>query len=196
MTTESRRAAATASVAPELTLVDPATILIDLLGESEDVDRDSRFNISLLSSRLNRIVEWAGTQDRLQHLPLGLFGSSSGAAAALIVASMNPDRVQTVVSRGGRPDLAGEVTLKRLRLPVLLIVGSNDASVTLNKTALTAMPDTSDLFIVPGATHLFEEPGTLEKVAVLAAHWFRRRLAQAAAPGDRDDVQSGGPPRR
>jgi putative phosphoribosyl transferase len=178
----SRKSPRNRFVAEELNRHGLATLLADLLSESEDMDRSSRFNISLLSSRLNQVLAWATAQQRLKSLPIGLFGSSTGAAAALVVAAVVPNQVRAVVSRGGRPDLAGQVMLKRVHAPSLLIVGGNDTNViALNKEAMLAMPETSDLVIVPGATHLFEEPGTLEKVAALAANWFRRHLPEASA---------------
>jgi pimeloyl-ACP methyl ester carboxylesterase len=122
-------------------------------------------------------VEWAGGCDELAELPVGLFGSSTGAAAALVAAAAWPGRVDAVVSRGGRPDLAG-AALPRVECPTLLIVGGlDDVVIGLNEQAQQRLRCATELVIVPGATHLFEEPGTLEEVARLAAEWFARHLA-------------------
>lgn len=158
-----------------------ATLLIDLLtGAEEEVDvrtRHLRFDIPLLADRVARSCDWLADDPRTSSLPVGLFGASTGAAAALIAASERPDQVRTVVSRGGRPDLAGEA-LARVRVPVLLIIGGlDDAVIGMNRTAAERMVSTEPhIEIVQGATHLFEEPGTLERVADLAADWFARRL--------------------
>jgi putative phosphoribosyl transferase len=157
-----------------------ATLLLDLLtAEEEQIDmytREYRFNIPLLARRLEAAVSWTTGNDHTKQLPVGLFGASTGAAAALIAAASLPDLVQAVVSRGGRPDLAGGA-LERVTAPTLLIVGSRDPLVIdLNSEAMTHMPGHVALEIVPGATHLFEEPGTLEEVARLANEWFSTRL--------------------
>jgi predicted phosphoribosyltransferase/dienelactone hydrolase len=165
-------------VASQLNLRGLATLLIDLLTEREDADRAARFDIALLADRLGAAVEWAARDPELRQLPIGLFGASTGAAAALIVAARRPDAIAAVVSRGGRPDLAGRA-LAGVSAPTLLIVGGADPDVLdLNKAALAEMPGSADLVVVPGATHLFEEPGTLEQVATLAADWFERGLAE------------------
>jgi len=157
------------------------TLLMDLLTVEEErideVTRELRFDIGLLARRVGQVVEWAGRQKGLAGLEVGLFGSSTGAAAALVAAAALPEgTVKAVVSRGGRPDLAGGA-LGMVRCPVLLIVGGYDEVVIdLNEQAREAMTCETELVIVPGATHLFEEPGALEQVADLAAGWLERRL--------------------
>src|SRR6185436_12114880 len=153
-----------------------ATLLMDLLTtEEEHVDnqtRELRFDIALLTERLTAIVEWAAEQPMMKHLPIGLFGASTGAAAAIVAASKRPDLVRSVVSRGGRPDLAGE-SLKTLKTPIMLIVGSyDDAVLVLNEQAKQQMTGEVSLKMVPRATHLFEEPGALAQVADYASSWF------------------------
>jgi len=154
-----------------------ATLLFDLLGAEEDVALAARFDIERLAGRLEAAVEWAVRLPSLARLPLGLFGASTGAAAALAVAARLPRAVKAVVSRGGRPDLAGHAVLGDVQAPTLLIVGSADTDViTLNKSALASMTHTVELVLEPGATHLFDEPGALEHVAALAGAWFRQWL--------------------
>ncbi|HSQ69061.1 MAG TPA: dienelactone hydrolase family protein, partial [Steroidobacteraceae bacterium] len=151
--------------------------------EAEDaVTARLRFDIPMLASRVVATLDWLGRQPATSSCRLGLFGSSTGAAAALIAAAERPEAVATVVSRGGRPDLAGE-TLPRVACPVLLIVGERDDTVLeLNESAAARLAGPSELRIVAGATHLFEEPGALEEVAGLAADWFAERLdAEPAA---------------
>lgn len=158
-----------------------ATLLADLLtADEERIDEQTaehRFDIGLLAERLVGIVDWAEENPDTGALRLGLFGASTGAAAALIAAAERPDRVAAVVSRGGRPDLAGDA-LRSVRTPTLCIVGGDDTPVIrLNRSALRLLAGpVKELVIVPGATHLFEEPGALEEVARLAAGWFRRHL--------------------
>ncbi len=157
-----------------------ATLLIDLLTvEEEVVDMRSgelRFDIGLLAGRLIGATDWLGTNDTTRALRVGYFGASTGAAAALVAAAERPAAVGAVVSRGGRPDLAAEV-LPRVQAPTLLIVGGNDVPVIgMNREALALMRAQAQLVIVPGATHLFEEPGALEEVARLAGDWFARYL--------------------
>lgn len=155
------------------------TLLFDLLTPDEDRNYSARFDISLLSLRLARATRWVRSQPT-QDLPIGYFGASTGAAAALVAAAERPDVVRAVVSRGGRPDLAG-AALASVRAPTLLIVGGNDAVVLqLNHEAMRQFPrhTTGKLEIVPDASHLFEEPGTLDRAAVLARDWFRKYLAQ------------------
>jgi dienelactone hydrolase len=157
-----------------------ATVLVDLLTpEEERVDMataELRFDIGLLANRLAAIVDWMGSEPTLGRLPVGLFGASTGAAAALVAAAARPDRVSAVVSRGGRPDLAGEA-LSRVRAATLLLVGGLDEQViVLNQQAMTELGPVGELRVVPGATHLFEEPGTLEQVADAAADWFGGHL--------------------
>jgi pimeloyl-ACP methyl ester carboxylesterase len=151
-----------------------ATLLFDLLTPPEETDRANVFNIPLLAGRLLETVSWLRQQPELTRLPLGLFGASTGAAAALLAAAELPDRFSAVVSRGGRPDLAGDA-LPKVIVPTLLIVGGADYSVIeLNKRALERLGGTKSLEIVPGATHLFSEPGTLDAVIELATQWFKR----------------------
>lgn len=149
-----------------------ATLLFDLLTEEEAADRANVFDIPLLARRLGEALAWQGEFEELVQLPTGLFGASTGAAAALVAAAGAPDRIAAVVSRGGRPDLAGDA-LEKVRAPVLLIVGGNDSIVIdLNREAASRLNVKKDLQIIPGATHLFEEPGTLDQVAALSAKWF------------------------
>jgi len=158
-----------------------ATLLMDLLTEAEEaVDRRTRalrFDIPLLAGRLRSAAHWVGTDGRLSGLPLGTFGASTGAAAALMLAADLPERVGAVVSRGGRPDLAG-AALERVSAPVLLVVGgADDLVLKLNEGAREQMAQADvRLEVVPGATHLFPEPGALERVAVLARDWFVQHL--------------------
>jgi dienelactone hydrolase len=174
------------AVASHLNHAGLATLLFDLLTADEEVidarTAELRFDIPLLARRLTGTVDWTGRQPALAGLPLGLFGASTGAAAALITAAERPQQVAAVVSRGGRPDLALPV-LARVRAPTLLVVGGHDREVlALNREALAALTGEKVLDIVPGATHLFEEPGTLERVAALAAAWFLDHLAAPAGP--------------
>lgn len=163
-------------VAGKLRDVGLATLLFDLLSESEAADRRNVFDIPLLTDRLVETLQWVEAREPLRDLPVGLFGSSTGAAAALFAAAQLPEHVACVVSRGGRPDLAGTV-LDGVTCPTLLIVGGADIQVLeLNEQALNAMRCRKKLTVVPGATHLFEEPGALEKVAETAAAWFREHL--------------------
>jgi putative phosphoribosyl transferase len=168
-------------VAAELQAAGLATLLMDLLTEAEEsVDSFSghlRFDIPLLARRLTAATDWISREPATRGLPVGYFGASTGGGAALVAAAGRPDRVAAVVSRGGRPDLAGEA-LTRVRSPTLLIVGGHDPHVQqLNETALLSLTTKARLEIVPGATHLFEEPGALEMVARLAREWFTRHLA-------------------
>jgi len=158
-----------------------ATLLLDLLTEEEEaVDRDRaelRFDIALLAGRLMAAMDWLAGDPRTSALPIGLFGASTGAAAALVAAAERPLQIAAVVSRGGRPDLAGP-SLGLVRAPTLLVVGGRDRVVLeLNRSAAEQLGAEQRLEIVPDATHLFEEPGALERVAALAADWFRRWLA-------------------
>ena len=160
-----------------------ATLLLDLLTRDEELideqTREYRFDVDLLARRVVTATDWAESNPNLHHLPLGYFGASTGAAAALSAAAERPDNVRAIVSRGGRPDLAGDA-LPRVTAPTLLIVGENDdVVIDLNRDAMHRMRATVELEIVPGATHLFEEPGALERVSELAAEWFDRHLAGA-----------------
>ncbi len=171
-----------------------ATLLIDLLTpEEEALDLEQahlRFDIAFLAGRLLAATDWARRQDSVRGLPLGYFGASTGAAAALLAAAERGKAIRAIVSRGGRPDLAGPA-LHRVVAPTLLIVGSADPEVLeLNEAALAALRCEKELRIVPGASHLFPEPGALEQVAQLAAAWFRRHLSRpewAPSPADRLD---------
>ncbi len=161
-----------------------ATLLIDLLtGEEEEVDlrtRHLRFDIGLLAERLVGATEWLERNPDTQDLRVGYFGASTGAGAALVAAAERPEPIGAIVSRGGRPDLAGPA-LPRVAAPTLLIVGGNDVPVIgMNQEAMEQLRTEKRLEIVPGATHLFEEPGALEEVARLAADWFVRHLDPAA----------------
>lgn len=161
-----------------------ATLLIDLLTEEEDVideqTRAFRFDIDLLAERLLVVTDWLLQEASTRTLRIGYFGSSTGAAAALIAAAKKGSQVSAVVSRGGRPDLA-ELYLPRVTAPTLLIVGGNDSVVIeLNQQAYAALACHKEMKIVPKATHLFEEPGTLDQVAKLAGQWFENYLSQGA----------------
>ncbi|MES2342494.1 MAG: alpha/beta family hydrolase [Pseudomonadota bacterium] len=153
-----------------------ATLLLDLLTEDEARNRANVFDIDLLAERLTQAIDWARAEPALAALPIGLFGASTGAAAALTAAASRPQAVAAVVSRGGRPDLA-EAALDQVTAPTLLIVGGRDEPVIAwNQAAQRRLGGPSRLEIVPGATHLFEEPGTLEEVIELALDWFSERL--------------------
>lgn len=161
-----------------------ATLLMDLLDESEAEDRSKVFDIDLLAERLVAAADWTAAQ---QAGPIGLFGASTGSAAALVAAAERPELVRAVVSRGGRPDLAWNA-LPRVKAPTLLIVGECDAEVLLlNRSARRRLTCASELRIVPNATHLFEEPGTLERVASLAAEWFGDHLASLSPRQEESD---------
>jgi dienelactone hydrolase len=167
-------------VAEELRKGNLGTLLFDLLTpEEENIDirtRELRFNIDLLSERLIGATNWVLSQPATQELKIGYFGSSTGAAAALVGAAKLPDTIDAVVSRGGRPDLAGEF-LNRIKASILLIVGGNDYHVIkLNEQAMKRLSGEKKLEIVPGATHLFEEPGKLDQVAQLARQWFQKYI--------------------
>jgi putative phosphoribosyl transferase len=162
-----------------------ATLLVDLLTPDEEaVDLRTahlRFDIGLLAGRLVGVTDWLTQYPDTRELRIGYFGASTGAAAALVAAAQHPDAVGAIVSRGGRPDLAGPA-LARVRAPTLLIVGGNDFEVVeLNRRALAPLRCEKQLEIVPGATHLFEEPGALEEVARLAREWFERYLTPTEA---------------
>jgi putative phosphoribosyl transferase len=153
------------------------TLLLDLLTQEEDQDFRARFDMALLTQRLLAATRWVKTQAATQHLPVGYFGASTGAAAALQAAAALGGGVKAVVSRGGRPDLAGQRELTRVKAPTLLLVGGRDESVIeMNQMAYALLPCHKKMVIVPGATHLFEEPGALEEVAQLAAQWFAQHL--------------------
>jgi putative phosphoribosyl transferase len=167
-------------IAQELIRAGYATLLFDLLTPREEVVRANVFDIPLLASRLLAAAEWVARRSACATLPLAFFGASTGAAAALSAAAELDDRVFAVISRGGRPDLAHG--LKDVRAPTLLIVGGSDRQVLeLNRAAQMRLRCPSELAIVPGATHLFEEPGALEQVARLALDWLARQLAAQPA---------------
>lgn len=163
-------------VAAELQQHHLATLLFDLLTEEEAQDPSQVFNIALLGQRVLEAIHWTGRHTDLAPLRLGLLGASTGAAAALAAAAVRPDRVAAVVSRGGRPDLAMDC-LPGVQAPTLLIVGGLDTEVlALNRLALRQLHSHKRLEVVPGAGHLFEEPGALGSVAVFAASWFEQHL--------------------
>jgi len=153
------------------------TLLFDLLTREEDQDYATRFNIALLTRRLLAATAWLQANPETQALHLGYFGASTGAAAALQAAAKIGNKITAVVSRGGRPDLAGDVVLNRVTAPTLLIVGAADYGVIeLNQQAYALMDCEKELTLIPGATHLFEEPGTLQQAAHSAASWFMQHL--------------------
>jgi len=163
-------------VAARLRKVGLATLLLDLLTPEEELDRRNVFDIALLASRLKRVADWASTYPETTKLRPCYFGASTGGGAALRAAAGDP-RIAAVVSRGGRPDLAGQDALARVRAPTLLIVGELDGVVIeLNAAAQDAMHCRRELVIVPGAGHLFEEPGTLDQVVELTSEWFLQHL--------------------
>lgn len=181
-----RHSARNRQVAQRLQQAGVGTLLFDLLtAQEEQVDlhtREHRFDISLLTRRMQDATLWAMAQEDLQQAPIGYFGASTGSAAALIAAARLGKRIAAVVSRGGRPDLAGPVALAAVTAPTLLIVGGDDHGVIeLNEQAFAHLECERRLAIVPGATHLFEERGTLEQVAELAADWFTTHLKRKAA---------------
>jgi len=154
------------------------TLLFDLLTEEEAADRERVFDIPLLAERLVEATRWLGREPATRGCRVGYFGASTGAGAALVAAARADCEIAAVVSRGGRPDLAGPV-LARVRAPTLLIVGGRDPVVLdLNRAALAELRCEKELAVVPGATHLFEEPGTLEQVIALAGRWFARHLEE------------------
>lgn len=164
-----------------------ATLLFDLLTEREQsIDRitcELRFDIPMLTHRLVGVLDWLALKRELNHLPVGLFGASTGAAAAILAAVQRPAQVHAIVSRGGRTDLAGDA-LRQLRVPILQIVGARDLSVLgQNRKISRALTCEQQLEIVPGATHLFEEPGTLQEVARLAGNWFEAHLREPVQRG-------------
>lgn len=194
----SRHSPRNRAVAAALNDAGLATVLIDLLTpEEERADATTghlRFDIGLLAIRLIAAIDWLRDYEETRHLAIGCFGASTGAAAALVASAERPDRVRAVVSRGGRPDLANGA-LARVTVPVLLIVGGRDHPVIeLNQQAITRIGGETAIEIIPGATHLFEEPGALESVARLAAAWFSKYLHAAAAADEisRDGVAEGG----
>lgn len=163
-----------------------ATLLLDLLRPDEEDNRAKVFDIPLLASRLLEATRWARQQAEIESLPIAYFGASTGAGAALVAAAHPDAAIAAVVSRGGRPDLAGSA-LAKVQAPTLLIVGGLDTAVIeLNREAMAQMHAETKLVIVPGATHLFEEPGTLDQVTKLAADWFVRHLAPPSNSTEND----------
>ena len=161
-----------------------ATLLVDLLTREEEridvVTREFRFDIERLAQRVVAAIDWSATDNRIRGLPIACFGASTGAAAALIAGAERPAAVRTVISRGGRPDLAGSA-LPLVKAPTLMIVGGHDEPVIqLNREAMAAMTAPVELIVIPGATHLFEEPGTLEQVIASTIDWCRIHLGGAA----------------
>lgn len=190
----SRRSPRNRYVAEQLREAGLATLLLDLLTEEEEaVDFDTaqlRFDIPFLANRLLAAMRWVLDRPETAKLPLGLFGASTGAAAALVAAAHAPELVRAVVSRGGRPDLAGDA-LERVKAPTLLIVGDRDPEVlALNRAARKRLGAEATLSVVPGASHLFEEPGTLAEVARLAAAWFRGHCGALWAPSGADLLEA------
>jgi dienelactone hydrolase len=173
----SRLSPRNAAVAQQLSAAGLGTLLFDLLTEAEAADRYNVFDIPLLAERLQGATGWLRRQPEAAGLGIGYFGASTGAAAALMAAAASPGDVRAVVSRGGRPDLAGDA-LPKVRAPTLLLVGGRDPVVLgLNQSALARLTCFARLVVIPGASHLFEEPGTLEEAGRLAAAWFLRQLA-------------------
>jgi dienelactone hydrolase len=181
----SRKSSRNRYVAQMLRNAGLATLLIDLLTAEEeridDVTAELRFDIPMLADRLVGTIDWLKAQPETRDLAIGMFGASTGGGAALVAAAQRPEEVGAVVSRGGRPDLAGEA-LARVKAPTLLIVGGfDDVVIGLNQAAFEQLGGIKAMRIVPGATHLFEEPGTLEQVAQLAMEWFGGYLSRAGA---------------
>lgn len=158
------------------------TLLMDLLTQEEDMDYQARFDIPLLTRRLLNATKWIQAEQQTRNMPVGYFGASTGAAAALQAAAAGGEAIRAVVSRGGRPDLAGAHDLQRVTCPTLLLVGGyDDIVIELNQAAYAQMRCVKSLVIIPGATHLFDEPGTLEEVARQAALWFSQCFRKTAS---------------
>ncbi len=182
----SRKSPRNRFVAQSLQQAGLGTLLFDLLTAAEEADDlrtgQYRFNIPFLAERLTAVTDWISLNPDLRGAAVGYFGASTGAAAALVAAAFRQNIIRAVVSRGGRPDLAG-AALYQVKAPTLLIVGGNDHQViTMNRDALKKLSSEKELFIIPGASHLFEERGTLEEVARLAARWFKNHLPNPANP--------------
>lgn len=179
---ESERSTRNLFIAQVLRSYGLGTLMFDLLTEPEALDRHHLSDIPLLGARLTEALFWLGQRSDLAEIPIGLLGIRTGAAAALLVAACEPERVDAVVARGGRPELAAAY-LNRVRAPTLLMVGGDDLeALELNRSALRAMPCTKKLEVVPGASHLFEEPGTVDVAAGLAGHWFEQHLPHKGLP--------------
>jgi len=185
-----RRSSRNQYVATALRRAGFATLLLDLLTVAEEADRARVFDIALLAQRLGEAISWTAAQPEVGKLPVGLFGASTGAAAALRAAARHDGRIRAIVSRGGRPDLAGDA-LEEVRAPTLLIVGGRDQPViALNKQAMARLRCEKRLVIVPGATHLFEEPGALDEVVRLTVDWFRTYLPRPSVRSAFDVAKS------
>lgn len=179
----SRRSPRNTLVATALREAGLGTLRVDLVATHETAHDDDAFDIARITRRLAQAATWLAADPRTAGLPIGLFGASTGAAAALRLAAQAPEAIAAVVSRGGRPDLAGRPALRAVRAPVLLIVGGNDdIVVALNREALVDLRGERRLAIVPRATHLFVEPGALAQVARLAGDWFSRHFEALARP--------------
>ena len=158
-----------------------ATLLFDLLTPVEDSRISNRFNVDLLTDRLELATDWVRKQHGLADFPTGYIGASTGAAAAMRAAANKGDQIKAIVARGGRPDLAGPDVLSQVKAPKLLLVGGRDTSViALNREAMAQMTCETHMRVIPGASHLFEEPGTLEEVSTQAADWFSNHLEDEA----------------
>ena len=160
-----------------------ATLLFDLLTPVEDSQYGNRFNVNLLTDRLELATDWVRKQQGLADIAIGYIGESTEAAATLRAGANKGEQIKAIVSRGGRPDLAGPDVLSQVKAPTLLLVGGRDTSViALNREAIAHMTCVKQMRVVPGATHLFEEPGTLEQMSTQAADWFSNYLGSAASP--------------
>lgn len=170
----SRHSPRNRSVARYLNDAGFATLLFDLLTENEEIDRDNVFDIELLAQRLIEVTKWISSHEKLSKFPIGYFGASTGAAAALVAVTVLGNEVSAIVSRGGRVDLAGDY-LEKVVTPTLMLIGDEDREVlALNYQAQKRLGGINEIEVVPGATHLFEEPGALEVVARSASRWFLR----------------------
>lgn len=179
----SRHSPRNAVVAAQLRRAGLGTLLMDLLSEDEDADSARHFDVPLLTRRLASAADWLGEYAATRALQMGLFGASTGAAAALSLAAARPRRIAALVSRGGRPDLARPEVIAQVRAPTLLLVGALDTEVlALNRSAHNLLAGDKHLEVIPGASHLFEEPGCIELVATHATDWFERYLGGAAGP--------------
>jgi putative phosphoribosyl transferase len=159
-----------------------ATLLFDLLTPVEDSQISNRFNVDLLTERLELATDWVHKQQGLSDISIGYIGASTGAAAALRASANRGEQIKAIVSRGGRPDLAGPTVLSQVKAPTLLLVGGRDTSaIALNREAIAQLTCVKQMRVIPGATHLFEEPGTLEQVSTQAADWFSNYLGGAAS---------------
>jgi putative phosphoribosyl transferase len=180
----SRHSPRNGEVAAALNRAGIATLLLDLLARDEASGYEKRFDIALQARRLSLATVWTGTRPEFAAMPVGYFGVNTGAAAAFVASVRGDGRVVAIVSRGGRPDLAGSGTIGAVTAPTLLLVGGRDAPVlAINRACVAGLHCEHSLVVVPGANHLFEEPGTLDEAAKLATEWFLRWFAVAAAEG-------------